>query len=160
MLGRRAKLQWGLGRKALKVIYDGAIAPILTYGAPICVEAIRKSKVKAGVQPIQLTTYEKLPSYMTTKINNIEDDATLEVRYWRHPAEIATPNELEYITMCTTEVYTDRSKIGDKVWAAGIIFLNGKLVHKIKFKLHGHCCNNQAEQIAILNFRSQAFAVS
>jgi len=31
-----------------------------------------------------------------------------------------------------------------------IIFVNGKLVHQLKFKLHGHCSNNQAEQIAIL----------
>ena len=26
----------------------------------------------------------------------------------------------------------------------------GKLVHQLKFKLHGHCSNNQAEQTAIL----------
>jgi len=46
-------------------------------------------------------------------------------------------------------VYRDGSKIGDNVGAAGIIFENGKLVHQLKFKLHGHCSNNQAEQIAI-----------
>ena len=50
----------------------------------------------------------------------------------------------------TVEVYTDGSKIGDIVGAAGIIFVKGKLVHQQKFKLHGHCSNNQAEQIAIL----------
>jgi len=44
MLATTAKLQWGLGHKALKVIYEGAIVPILKYGAPIWVEAIRKSK--------------------------------------------------------------------------------------------------------------------
>jgi ribonuclease HI len=50
-------------------------------------------------------------------------------------------------------VYTDGSKIGDNAGAAGIIhyvFVNAKLVHQLKFKLHGHCSNNQAEQIAIL----------
>ena len=52
--------------------------------------------------------------------------------------------------MYTTEVYTDGSKIGDNVGAAGIIFENGKLVHQLKFTLHGHCSNNQAEQTAIL----------
>jgi ribonuclease HI len=52
--------------------------------------------------------------------------------------------------MYTTEVYTDGSKIGDNAGAAGIIFVNGKLVHQLKFKQHGHCSNNQAEQIAIL----------
>jgi hypothetical protein len=34
MLARTAKLQWGLGLKALKTIYEGAVVPILTYGAP------------------------------------------------------------------------------------------------------------------------------
>jgi len=47
-------------------------------------------------------------------------------------------------------VYTEGSKIGDNIGAAGIIFVNGKMVHQLKFKLHGHCSNNQAEQIAIL----------
>jgi ribonuclease HI len=47
------------------------------------------------------------------------------------------------------------SKVGD-VGAAGILFVNGelvqqlKLVQKLKFKLHAHCSNNQAEQIAIV----------
>ena len=44
----------------------------------------------------------------------------------------------------------DGIKIGDNVGVAGIIFLNGKLVHQLNFKLHGHCSINQAEQIAIL----------
>ena len=44
MLARSAKLQWGLGHKAFKAIYEGAIVPNLTYGAPIWVEAIRKNK--------------------------------------------------------------------------------------------------------------------
>ena len=52
--------------------------------------------------------------------------------------------------MYTVEVYTDGSKIGDSVGAAGVRFVNGKLVHQLKFKLHGHCSNNQAEQIGIL----------
>ena len=87
---------------------------------------------------------------MATEINNVEYDAPLEVRYWRHPAEIATVHEVENSTMYTAEVYTDGSKIGDNVGAAGIIYVNVKLVHQLKFKLHGHCSNNQAEQIAIL----------
>ena len=28
--------------------------------------------------------------------------------------------------------------------------MNGKLLNQLKFKLHGHCSNNEAEQIAIL----------
>jgi len=40
-LARAAKVQWGLGHKALKTIYEGAVVPILTYGARIWVEALR-----------------------------------------------------------------------------------------------------------------------
>ena len=104
----------------------------------------------AGVQPIQITMDQKIQTYIATKINNVEYDAPLELRYWRHPAEIATVHEVENSSMYTIEVYTDGSKIGNNVRAAGIIFVNGKLVHQLKFKLHGHCSNNQAEQIAIL----------
>jgi len=52
MLARTAKLQWGLGHKALKTIYKGAVVPILTYGAPIWAEAIRKNK--------NLTQYKRI----------------------------------------------------------------------------------------------------
>jgi len=106
--------------------------------------------VIAGLQPIQITIDEKVQTYIATKINNIEYDAPLELRSWRHPAEIATVHEVENSTMYTTEVYTDGSKIGDNVGAAGIIFVNGKLVYQLKFKLHGHCSTYQAEQITIL----------
>jgi len=58
--------------------------------------------------------------------------------------------KMENGCMYTAEVYTDGSKIGNNVGAAGIISVNRKLVHQLKFKLHGHCYNNQAEQIAII----------
>jgi hypothetical protein len=87
---------------------------------------------------------------MATKINNLEYVAPLEVRYWRHPAELAIFHEVENGTVYTAEVYTDGRKIGDNIGPAGIIFVNGKLVHQLKFKLHGHCSNNHAEQIELL----------
>ena len=46
MLGRSTKLQWGLGNKALKTIYEGALIPLLTYGAPIWEEAAAKQTKK------------------------------------------------------------------------------------------------------------------
>jgi len=108
------------------------------------------SCVIAGIQPIQITIDEKVETFMATKINNVEYDAPFEVRYWRHPAEIATVHEVENGTVYTTEVYTDGSKIGDNMGAEGIIIVNGNLVHQLKFKLQGQCSNNQEEQIAIL----------
>jgi hypothetical protein len=59
MLVRTAKLQWGLGHKALKTIYEGVVVPILTYGAPIWVEAIRKNK--------NLTKYKRIQRLLTLK---------------------------------------------------------------------------------------------
>jgi len=77
---------------------------------------------------------------MTTKINDLEYDAPLEVRYWRHPAELAIIHEVENGIIYTAEVYRDGSKTGENVGAAGIIhvFVNGKLLHQLRFKLHGH----------------------
>jgi len=60
MLARTAKLQCGLGHKALKAIYEGAIVQILTYGAPIWVEVMRKSK--------NLTKYNRIQRLMNIKI--------------------------------------------------------------------------------------------
>jgi len=107
----------------------------------------------AGVRHVQINIEQKIQTYMATKINNLEYDAPLEVRYWRHPAELVIINEVKNGTMYTTEVYTDGSKTGD-FGATGIIFVNGKLVHQLKFKLHGHCSNNQAEQTAILKVKN------
>ena len=44
MLGKSAKLQWGLGHKTLKTIYEGALVPLLTYVAPIWEGAVRKKR--------------------------------------------------------------------------------------------------------------------
>jgi hypothetical protein len=60
MLGRTAKLQWGLGHKALKTIYEGAVVPILTYGAPIWIEAMRKNR--------NLTKYIRIRRLINIKI--------------------------------------------------------------------------------------------
>ena len=108
--------------KALKTIYEGAVVPNLTHGAPIWVEAIRKDKnltkykriqrltntkiakayrtvsygascVIAGVGPIQITIVQKVQTYVATKTNDLEYDAPLEVRYWRHSAELAIVHE-------------------------------------------------------------------
>jgi hypothetical protein len=60
MPARTAKLQWSLGYKALKRIYEEAVVPILTYGVPIWIEAIRKNK--------NLTKYKRIQSLINVKI--------------------------------------------------------------------------------------------
>ena len=53
MLGKSAKLQWGLGHKSLKTIYEGALIPILTYGAPVWEEAVAKHRNLRKLQRAQ-----------------------------------------------------------------------------------------------------------
>jgi hypothetical protein len=53
MLGKSAKLQWGLGHKILKTIYDVALVPLLTYGAPVWEEAVRKKRNLSMLQRVQ-----------------------------------------------------------------------------------------------------------
>jgi ribonuclease HI len=103
----------------------------------------------AGVRPIQITIEQQVQTYMAIKINNLTYDTLLDIRYWRHHAELAIICEVENHTTYTIEGFKDGSKIGD-VGTTGIIFVNGKLVHQLKFKLHAYCYNNQAEQVAIL----------
>jgi len=100
MLAKSAKLKWGLGHRALKVIYSGAIEPVLTYGAPVWEKALTKqnnlrkyqrvqrmmnikiakafrtlsyeaSCLLAAVRPVRLAVEEKVRNYKATH-NNIE----------------------------------------------------------------------------------------
>ena len=48
------------------------------------------------------------------------------------------------------EVYTDDSKRDAGVGARIAFFVQHKPVHQLQFRLHDHCSNNQAEQLAIL----------
>jgi hypothetical protein len=42
MLSKFAKLQWGLGHRSHKTVYEGALIPLMTYGAPVWEEAVTK----------------------------------------------------------------------------------------------------------------------
>ena len=67
------------------------------------------SCVIAGELPIEILIGQKVRTYVNTKINNSDYDAPLEVRYWRHPADLVTIHEVKNDTIYTTEVYTDGS---------------------------------------------------
>jgi len=53
MLNRTAKLHWGLGHKFLKTVCEGAIVPLMTYGAPVWEGAITKHKYLQKLQSAQ-----------------------------------------------------------------------------------------------------------
>jgi len=48
-LAKSAKINWGLGRKALKTIYVEGILSLLIYGAPVWIRAMEKVKYKNKV---------------------------------------------------------------------------------------------------------------
>ena len=170
MLGKSAKLIWGLGHQVLKVIYNGAIEPILTYGAPLWEKALTKqnnlrqcqrvqrmmnikiakafrtlsyeaSCILAGVHPIRLAVEEKVRTYKTTH-NNIKYDAPLEVRYWPHPAEIPLIRAPTEIPHNVINLFTNGNKIGGNVGAAAVIIKEDTVLHQSKYKLHDRCSNN------------------
>ena len=60
MMVKSAKLNWGIGHQALKVIYNGASEPILTYGAPVWEKALTKHN--------NLSKYQRIQRMMNIKI--------------------------------------------------------------------------------------------
>ena len=66
ILRMSAKLQWGLGHKSLKTIYEGALNPLLTYGVPVWEEAIAKKKNLRILQREQrMINFEVAKAYRT-----------------------------------------------------------------------------------------------
>jgi len=60
MLSRTAKLHWGLGHKSLKMVYKGALVPLMTYGAPVWEEAVTKQRFHCMMQSVQRLTNVKI----------------------------------------------------------------------------------------------------
>jgi len=52
-LSKLAKLNWGLDHKASKTIYVGGILPLLVYGAPVWINAMRKESYKIKLIRVQ-----------------------------------------------------------------------------------------------------------
>ena len=114
MLPRFAKLQWGLGNKALKTIYEGTLIPLINYGAPVWEEAAAK-QTKKNIRMLQrvqrMINIKIAKAYKTISFeiscvmagvpliglvieekasrykikNNAECDLPLPVREWPHP---------------------------------------------------------------------------
>jgi len=58
---------------------------------------------------------------MTTKIKNVEYDAQLEVRNWRHPAEIAIVREVVWYYVYSESVYGRQQNWGQRWGSSGYI---------------------------------------
>jgi hypothetical protein len=52
-LSKTAKLNWCLGHKSLKTVYEGALVPLMTYGAPVWEEAVTTQRLLQKMQSAQ-----------------------------------------------------------------------------------------------------------
>ena len=82
-------------------------------------------------------------------------DKPLPPKEWSHPAWREDIMQTTDLITYPTEIFTDGSKIGDKVGAGVAIYTEKRLVRQYKYRLQNHCSNNQAEQIAILKSLGQ-----
>jgi ribonuclease HI len=80
----------------------------------------------------------------------MELDHEVECKYWPHPADTVTSEEVVSDKEATLQVFTDGSKQEQRVGAGAVVFKGSELVAKVQLKLDNRCSNNQAEQLAIL----------
>ena len=72
ILAKSAKIDQGLGHKALRTIYIGGILPLLLYGAPVWIRAIEKEKYKNKVTRIQrLINIRMVKAYCTVSSEDL-----------------------------------------------------------------------------------------
>ena len=179
ILGRSAKLAWGLKHEALKTIYKGAILPLLSYAAPVWINALDKEvnckkynraqrliNIKIaksfrtvsnealciinGLTPIVIKIKEIAKEFQRREGDNLLLDEPVHFRNWPHPADIVEIGEVDDNKMYNIELYTDGSKYENGVGSGVAAFVNKELVHQSCYKLDSRCSNNQAEQYAII----------
>ena len=77
-------------------------------------------------------------------------DHEVEYKYWLHPKDTVTIEEVVSDEEATLQAFTDGSKQEQGVGAGAVVFKGSELVAKVQLKLDSRCSNNQAEQLAIL----------
>ena len=80
----------------------------------------------------------------------IELDHDVQFKYWPHPADAVTIDEVVGNEEATVKAYVGGSKNDQGVGSGVAIFKGSEMVAKLKLKLVDRCSNNQAEQLAIL----------
>jgi hypothetical protein len=89
----------------------------------------------AGTIPLQKSIQETINFYKT--IHNLQGyEKPVEVTYWPHPADIVNIQESDKEQEYPIEVYSDGSKSDKGVGFGVVLFRNGKIVKKLKYKLH------------------------
>jgi hypothetical protein len=162
MLSKSAKLQWGLGHTSLKMVYEGALVPLMTYGAlpgrtlllkippkdAKCTEA-DKQQYREGVQNHLLRSIlsdGRSPTHWNCDLqlykrkhriesNKYKWDMPLPVIEWPHPARRVNIMETSAQTTYPTKIYTDSTKVRGKVGAGVAIYSDKWLMRQCKYRL-------------------------
>jgi len=162
----------------LHTIYKGAILPLLLYGAPVWIEALKKESNKTIYSRVQHIINIKIAKAFRTTSNEAlctltgltpivikaEEAAKLyniirnrqaykighevQPKDWLHPAD--TVKITEQLDEQDIRIYTDGSESGHGVGTGIAIFIQYELAHQSRYTLHNSCSNNQAEQLAIV----------
>ena len=111
------------------------------------------SCVLAGVPPIGTEIEERTKLYKikhNIELGEYECELPQPVKEWPHPAWKMKYMGTQDATQYPIIIYTDGSKMGDKVGAGAAIYVDRELIKRCKYKLNNCCTHNQAEQLAIL----------
>jgi len=177
-LSKSAKQSWGPSHAALHNTYKGAILPLLLYGAPVCIEALKKECNKTiyngvqllinmkiakafrttsnealctltGVTPVVTKAKEAAKLYNTMRNSQAHETyREVQPKNWLHPAHSVGITEQH--DEHAIQIFTDGSKSEHGVAAGVAVFVQSKLAHQSRYTLHNRCSNNQAEQLAIV----------
>jgi len=102
--------------------------------------------------PIIIKLEEIVKQYNTKKrkSNSCMELDEVEYKYWPHPADAVTVEEVRRDEEATLQAFTDGSKQEKGVGAGAVVFKGSELVAKVQQKFDNRCSNNQAEQLAML----------
>ena len=98
-----------------------------------------------AMTPIIIKLEEIVKRYNTKKRRSnslMELDHEVEYKYWPHPADTVTIEEVVSDEEATLQVFTDGSKQEQGVGVGAVIFKGGELVAKVWLKLDNRCPNN------------------
>jgi hypothetical protein len=103
-----------------------------------------------GLLPLNIKIEETGKYYEITKDKGIKYDREMEVKNWNHLANHIKIIEGHEESLHYIQAYTDGSKSDIGVGSGIAIYSENNLTATLKYRLHGRCSNNQAEQMAIL----------
>jgi hypothetical protein len=103
-----------------------------------------------GTTPIEIKAEVTNLYRITRDRQNHQLDHEVQLKDWTHQAYSFRISEQNEGKEHTIQIFTDGSKNEHGVGSGTAMYIQNKLKHQMKHKLHDRCSNNQAEQMAIV----------